>query len=58
MITPLNKNNIQHLSIESHLHCVAGCEKAVGEWIKDTLRCTQCGALFVECTPEICGAHK
>lgn len=37
-----------------HLHCAAGCEKAVGELNEGAWVCTRCGAAFIECDPEIC----
>lgn len=37
-----------------HMHCLARCEKTVGVIEDGKLVCIQCGAPFVECTPEIC----
>lgn len=42
---------------EGHMHCAAGCDKGLAEWVDGVLRCAFCHALFVECTPEICGDH-
>ena len=37
-----------------HMHCEVGCEKAVGERYNGKLVCVRCGAMFVECSPEVC----